>query len=125
MALEEISEVITQTAASKLNTKQALSQISRSILNKAELGVLFMREKIVMDQPLIERLLLSPIDRLFIEAQNDGVITSSVKPRTLTTYFLGLLRTGSILVVQEDSSPEEAAADIINLIFHGLGQPGS
>lgn len=125
MALEEISDVITQTAASNLKTREALAQISRSILNKAELGVLFMREKIVMDQPLIERLLFSPIDQLFIDAQNDGVITSSVKPRTLTTYFLGLLRTGSILVVQEDSSPEEAAADIINLIFHGIGQPGS
>ncbi len=125
MALEEISDVITKTAASNLKTREALAQISRSILNKAELGVLFIREKVVMDQPLIERLLLSPIDQLFIEAQNDKVITSSVKPRTLTTYFLGLLRTGSLLVVQEDSSPEEAAADIINLIFHGLGQPGS
>lgn len=124
MALEEISEVITQTAASKLSTKEALSQISRSILNKAELGVLFMREKIVMDKSLLERLLFSPIDQLFIEAQNDGVITTSLKPRIITTYFLGLLRTGSLLIVQEDSSPEEAAADIINLIFNGLDKPG-
>lgn len=125
LALEEISEVITQTLTSNLKTEDALARISRAILNRAELGVLFIREKIVIDKPLLERLLLSPVDQIFIEAQGDGAITSSLKPRIITTYFLGLLRTGSLLVVQNDSSPEEAAADIINLIFHGFRAPES
>ena len=125
LALEEISEVITQTLTSNLKTEDALARISRSILNRAELGVLFIREKIVIDKPLLERLLLSPVDQIFIEAQGDGAITSSLKPRIITTYFLGLLRTGSLLVVQNDSSPEEAAADIINLIFQGFRAPES
>lgn len=122
LALEEISDVITQTVASRLKTAEALARISRAILNQAELGVLFMREKIVIDKPLLERLLLSPVDQIFIEAQNDGLINASMNPRIITTYFLGLLRTGSVLVVQEDSSPEQAAADIIDLIFHGFSQ---
>ena len=125
LALEEISEVITQTLTSNLKTEDALARISRAILNRAELGVLFIREKIVIDKPLLERLLLSPVDQIFIEAQGDGAITSSLKPRIITTYFLGLLRTGSLLVVQNDSSPEEAAADIINLIFQGFRAPES
>lgn len=121
-ALQELSEVITDTISSAMEIKEALASISRATLAQSEIGLLLMREKVIIDQTTLETTLFAPLDNIIEKAVAQGLLTSNIPVRTLTYYFAGLIRTSTVLIIQGNISVEQATRYILQLFFAGFGQ---
>lgn len=119
-ALKELSEVISETLAANIDTKETLARISRATLAQSEIGLLLMREKVLIDPKTLENTFFTPLDDIIESAKSRGLLDQSIPVRTLTFYFAGLLRTSTILIVQGDTTPEQATHYILQLFFQGF-----
>lgn len=120
-SLLELGTLIHSSNKDGVETKEALGRIARSVLTQAGISLLLIRERVVFDKQILEETLFQPLDKLFTTVQQNEQLLPHIPVRTITLFFIGLLRTGSSLVAEEVCSTEETASYIIKLIFDGFG----
>lgn len=119
-ALKELSEVISETLTENIDVKESLARISRAILAQSEIGLLLMRERVLIDRKTLENTLLIPLDNIVEIAKSLGLLDETIPSRTLSYYFAGLLRTSTILTVQGNTTAEQATHYILQIFFDGF-----
>lgn len=119
-AMDELAEVILSTKRSGLSTRDSLARIARAVLAKAGVAFLLMRERVVLDKPAVEEGFIGPLSSMIEKAEQHDVFREGISSRAITFYFLGLLRSGIVLVAEGTSNVEEATANVISLLFDGI-----
>ncbi len=119
-AMDELAEVILSTKRSGLSTRDSLARIARAVLAKAGVAFLLMRERVVLDKAAVEEGFIGPLSSMIEKAEQHDVFREGISSRAITFYFLGLLRSGIVLVAEGTSNVEEATANVISLLFDGI-----
>lgn len=120
-AMDELAEMISSTRRAGLSTRESLARIARAVLAKAGVALLLMRERVVLDKAAVEEGFIAPLSSMIEKAERSDVFAEGISSRAITFYFLGLLRSGIVLVAEGTSTVEEAAANVVTLLFDGIG----
>ncbi|NNN18955.1 MAG: TetR/AcrR family transcriptional regulator [Acidimicrobiaceae bacterium] len=122
-AIADLAKLIAGPGGSPLQTKESLARISRAVLAKAGMALMFMRERILVDRVALEETFIGPLNKMIEDGQKAGVFAQDISSRSVTFFFLGLLRAGIVLVAEGYITEEESAANVIRALFDGFGTP--
>ena len=124
-ALGDLSQLISAVEKTDLSARESLSRIARAVLAQAGIALLLMRERVVVNDGTFEESVFKPLNLMIDVAQKSKEFDPDVASRSITMLFLGLLRAGVVLVSEGSSTVEEVAANIVRLLFDGLGEQSS
>ena len=120
-AMDELTKMILSTKRSGLSTRESLRRIARAVLAKAGIALLLMREGVVLDKAAVEEGFIAPLSSMIEKAEQSDAFGEGISGRAITFYFLGLLRSGIVLVAEGTSNVEEAATNVVSLLLDGIG----
>lgn len=124
-ALGDLSQLISAVERADLCARESLSRIARAVLAQAGIALLLMRERVVRNEGTFEESVFKPLNVMIYGAQESKEFDFDVPSRSITMLFLGLLRAGIVLVSEGSGTVEEVAANVVRLLFEGLGKQSS
>ncbi len=119
-AIEELRQLVSEAGDSELSMRESLSRIARAVMVKAGVALMLIREPEVMDRSIVEERFVAQVDMMVRKAQDAGLCSNELSSRAITLMFLGLLRSGIVLVAEGSRTAEEAAADVVRVFFDGV-----